>query len=175
MPRRRNFLSAGQRRGPRRETIWTSSADITITTPIAAGGISFLSSLNAAALALRPFTILRTRGIFSLISDQVSAAEAPFGAMGIAVVSDQASAAGLASLPSPIIEESSDLWFVYQFGAAEMSVLTSGMNQAQVYSFDSRAMRKVEDGEDIVVMVENASSLHGFNFIVKFRMLYKLH
>ena len=46
-------------------------------------------------------TIVRTRGMFSVGSDQGLAAEFPFGAFGIAVVSNDAASAGAGSIPSP--------------------------------------------------------------------------
>ncbi len=143
-------------------------------TSVGAGNIDFQSTSNAALLALRPFTVVRVRGMLSIISDQVAAAEEPFGAFGMCVVTDQASAAGLASLPSPISEEGSDVWFAYQFGAAPINTAGVMASVATSY-FDSKAMRKVEDGETIVTLFENASASAGLLYLAKFRFLLKLH
>ncbi len=102
-----------RRQAARRATIWFSGPDETNYSGVAAGTVDLQSSLNPAALALRPFTIIRTVGMFSMVSDQVAAQEDPFGAYGLAVVSDQARVAGVASVPSPITDQNSDLWFMY--------------------------------------------------------------
>ncbi len=175
MPRRRSSFSAGVTRGPRRKTLWFASVDETGTTPVAAGSVDFQGSLNAAALSFRPFTIVRVRGLIHVCSDQTAAVEDPFGAFGIAVVSDQAVAAGVARLPSSIAEEFSDLWLVHQFVSTTWLFLTSGAQSGNVFEFDSRAMRKVEDGMDVVSLFENANATHGIQYIVKYRMLIKLH
>jgi len=48
-----------------------------------------------------------------------------------------------------------------------------GRLMAQVnYPFDSKAMRKVDDGDTIVVMVE--SQVGAFSVAATFRMLFKL-
>ncbi len=157
----------------RRQTLWAFSADESGFTDVVGSGVDFQSSLNAAALALRPFTIIRTVGYLAMISDQVAASEQPFGAWGVAVVSDQAVAAGVAALPSPITDEGSDLWLAYQGLAAPM-VAGPAMPGPSIVQFDSRGQRKVEEGQDIVSMFENASVV-GLRYVVKYRFLLKLH
>jgi len=75
----------------RRESIWLTGG-FQITGIATASTAVFVASLNAAALALRPFTVVRTRGHLYLRSDQIAAAEAYDISYGMAVVSDQASA-----------------------------------------------------------------------------------
>ncbi len=159
----------------RRETLWFGGPDETVWTGVAAGAVDFQSSLNVASLALRPFTIVRVRGLLMLRSDQIAAIEEPFGAFGLAVVSDQAVAAGVASLPSPITDQASDLWFSYTFCAATWQFNTSGAASPTPFEIDSKAMRKVEDGMNIVSMFENGSGGSGCNYIAIWRMLIKLH
>jgi len=172
MPRRQSNFGFRGRGAPRRQTVWFSSADETSFTVVAAGAVDLQSSLNAAALALRPFTITRVRGILSVRSDQIAADEDVFGAAGLAVVSDQAVAAGVASVPSPITEESSDLWFAFEFAAEGATTLIG--NPTTTRTFESKAMRKVEDGMDIVAVFENGGSF-GMEYLLKYRMLVKLH
>jgi len=162
-------------RSPRRKTAWLASPDETALTGVAAAGVDFQGSLNAAALALRPFTIVRARGIVWVESDQIASIESPFGAFGMAVVSDQSVAAGVASLPSPITDEGSDLWFMYQHVATNWRFNTSGASPGNVYQFDSKAMRKVGIGQDIVLMFENADGSFGIRYVAKYRILVKLH
>ncbi len=104
-------------------------------------------------------------------SDQVAALESPFGAVGVAVVSDEASALGITALPQPYQNQDSGLWFVHQFWAVSQGA------DARVtfnhFSIDSKAMRKVDVGQDIVELVENASGADGVQFIWSSRMLIK--
>ncbi len=43
------------------------------------------------------------------------------------------------------------------------------------YTFDSKAMRKVEVGEDIAGVIRNTSASDGLIFLTTGRMLVKLH
>ncbi len=56
-----------------RETRWLDGPHN--RTSVAAGAVSIILSLTAVELALRPFTVIRTRGIWSLRSDQLAAGE----------------------------------------------------------------------------------------------------
>ena len=122
-------------------------------------------------------TIIRTRGILWIRSDQTAAEEEPFGALGFSVVSEQARVAGVAAVPSPITDEQSDLFFVHQFWQSGVSIGSevAFTNLWTAYPFDSKAMRKVADGDAIVVVMENAHAVDAANYILKFRMLFKLH
>ncbi len=95
----------------RRETLWLS-VDATRTIVTAVGG-TLVTSYGAGALALRPFTIVRTRLLIFVQSDQAAAVEATFGAYGQAVVSDQVSAIGITAVPTPVTDLASDLWYVH--------------------------------------------------------------
>jgi len=172
---RRRSSFAG--RGRRRQTLWIGSADSTGVVAIAAGGVRLDGSLNAAALALRPFTIVRTRGWVFVKSDQEANTEVPFGAMGMSVVSDTAILIGITAIPTPITDESSDLFFMWQSFIADRSIISAiGFDDGgSVFHFDSKAMRKVEEGSDLAITLENASSTAGLSFITKFRILIKLH
>ncbi len=159
-------------RGKRRETEWFASADAVALTTLAAATFTLDQSLTAAELAKRPFTVVRTVGSIWVKSDQKAANESPFGAMGFLVASEKAVALGVTALPDPITQEASDSWFVYQQVAA-----SGGPEEGRPfdrYDFNSKAMRKVQDGEDIAVMVTNASSTLGLQFVIKFRLLIKV-
>ena len=43
------------------------------------------------------------------------------------------------------------------------------------FEIDSKAMRKVDEGQDIAVLIQNNSALHGMAYLLEFRMLVKLH
>ena len=173
MPRRRgNFPVV--RQGPRRLTEWLFSADSDATTLLGAGTAVLDQSVSGATIdEIGPATIVRTRGELWVASDQASSSEEPFGAMGFAVVSEQARVAGVTAVPTPITEEGSEKWFIWQ---SWLAYFATGQGVTwQRYSFDSKAMRKIADGDAIVVVLENASAVFGAEFILKFRMLVKLH
>jgi len=135
-------------------------------------------SLTTAELALRPFTVIRTVGSLMVANDQFAATESAVLAMGMGVFNAPAVAAGVASLPTPITDEASDLWFVYEAVPAWITVATAvsiATPGATIRYFDQRAMRKVEDGQDIGVLLENASGTDGVRFWLKFRLLIKMH
>ena len=67
---RKQFRSGGARR----LTTWIGFNPVQ-TDGLAVAGGSAIFSLNAAALALRPFTIVRTHFEFALRSDQAGAIE----------------------------------------------------------------------------------------------------
>ncbi len=166
-----------QRKSNRRLTQW-----FFISVPqvnIAANALSIVASLNAAALATTPFTIVRTRGLLTMWSDQVSAAEAPAGILGMIVVQNTAVLIGASAVPDPLNEAVAD-WYVYQPMQQPTSrqpqgsgpFIETGITQ---YVIDSKAMRKVDVEEDSVVMVRNTSGTEGLTVTFRGRALIKLH
>jgi len=111
MARRLNRVGWVFTPGPRRDTLWffIGSSVVNLT---ALGG-TLLTSLNAAALSLRPFTVIRTHLSVHLRSDQFAASEEQAAGVGMAVVSDEASAIGVSAIPTPVTDAASDLWFVH--------------------------------------------------------------
>jgi len=135
------------------------------------------STLNAAALALRPFTIVRTRYEILWISDQLAATEQPHGAYGQIVVSEEAAAAGAASVPDPI-GQSDAAWFVFEplivrlsFGNNTGFSANAGFHQR----VDSKAMRKVGNNDQVISVVTNSDTAAGAQLSVTGRLLVKLH
>ena len=165
-------------RAVKRATEWFASADVTAETSLGAGAAVLDQALTQAVLAtISPATIVRTRGMLWVRTDQTAATEVPFGALGMALVSEQARVAGVASIPTPITDEADDSFFVHQFWLGALLVGAGGLDAIQpffFFPFDSKAQRKIED-EAIVVTMENASSTHGIGYVLKFRMLFKLH
>ena len=160
----------------RRESLWIG-VGATTTTLAAASTAALINSLNAAALALRPFTVVRTRGNLFGRSDQTVALENYGGSIGYCIVSDQASAIGVTAVPTPDTDLSSDLWFMIEhqqgvFGfISGVGVLELGQHK----DYDSRAMRKVEEGQDLVVVVEANSLVSSWTVKNVGRILVKLH
>jgi len=172
--RKSGFIERGGRM--RRESVWLASGEI-FTTFAAANTAVLLTSLGATLLALRPFTVVRTRGILSIQSDQAAAIENQFFAYGHCVVSDQATAIGVTAVPTPDTDDTSDLWFVYERlmnrTSGGLTDLTS--NLMAVRYFDSKAMRKVEDGQDLISVGEASVNSSGLSLTSHFRELIKLH
>ena len=156
-----------------RQMIW-AGIDLPGATIFNVGQI--LAVANASLLALRPFTIVRIRGVFLVTSDQGAASETNIGAFGAIVVQEEAVDAGVASVPTPIDEPSAP-WFVYEPFVHELAVESAvGFNSpVGTYTrWDSKAMRKVGLTEDVIFVGENTTSAGGI--ITGFgRMLIKLH
>ncbi len=110
-------------------------------------------------------------------SDQATADEDQRVAWGACVVSDQASAAGVTAVPTPITDDGSDLWFahLYMFSGFEFISGVGALLRGTQYSLDSKAMRKVDVGQDLLTVVEMDASSSGTVIIQASRMLLKLH
>ena len=163
----------GVARGPRRRSLWLASS--TVSTTLATPSSVIQTSLNAAAKALRPFTIVRSRGLLLVTSDQITTLEFQDIAYGHIVVQDPAVVAGVVSVPTPATDDASD-WHVYQKVMNEfLFVTSSGVDGAsgRMIEFDSKAMRKVDLGQDLIAVVENVGAGAIVNAYA--RVLIKLH
>jgi len=128
---------------------------------------------------MRPFTIIRSHLMVSVTSDQIIASEDQIGAVGLAIVSDQASAIGITAVPTPVTDQGSDLFFLhhtfaysYEFQGAPA---VSNPNFANWQNIDSKGARKVNDDEDMVMVGELASFSDGVGIVTAGRFLIKLH
>ena len=156
----------------RRDSLWIGMdfQELTLTT----GGV-VAYTLNAAALALRPFTIVRTRMLFQIRSDQAAAIETQVGAFGWSVVSEQAAAIGITAIPTPVTDIGSDLFYFYQLLFGFEQNLTDRTTDAARYVGDSKAMRKVNEDQEPVAVLELSSVGGGFRVLMAGAMLVKLH
>ncbi len=161
----------------RRESLWVRVNE-TDTGLAAASTAAISNSANAALLALRPFTVVRTRGYLSVRTDQEVASEDYHVAFAAAVVSDQAVAIGVTAVPTPITDGGSDLFWMYEDIQDAVNV-QSGVGVdfgiATGRTFDSKAMRKVEDGQDIVFVKEAGTLSTGLICFTAARLLIKVH
>ncbi len=160
-------------RTARRETLWLFFSPISAT--FTAVGGTLLGSLNAAALALRPFTIIRQYYEMMIVSDQAAAIETQIGAFATAVVSDQATAIGVTAVPTPISDLGSDLFMQHQIFMADESNLTDRSKPGAHYSIQSKAMRRVNGDQDMALVAEFSPVGNGFSLTVGGRILIKLH
>ena len=62
------------------------------------------------------------------------------------------------------------------FGGAFTFISGAGFagDTFQRYDFDSKAMRKVPEGSQLVWVVENATTAFGMNYLLQFAVLVKL-
>ena len=163
------------RAGRPRSTFW-------LRTDLGSGG-AFWKSLGAATAVIdqslagvgSDLTIVRTRGMLGVKSDQVAATEEPFGAYGVAIVSEQALAIGATAVPLPYTDADSDQWLVHGYFMADVTAgdATGFTPLATRTDFDSKAMRKIVPGESVVFMLENGSSADGMVYTYNFAMLFK--
>ena len=161
----------------RRETSW-SAVTATRTTLVAGTPVLF-TGFGADTLAQRPFTIIRVRGYGHIASDQIAASEGYMAHIGLSVVSEQALAIGVTAVPNPVADRGSDLWFVYEsFASRILFGDATGFNDGAGVSrtWDSKAMRKVEEGQDVAWVEENEAGTFGGAILTRVgRILIKLH
>ena len=162
-------------RSQKRLTDWAFISPF-LTTQVGAGGV-LIASLNAAALALRPFTIVRSIFELMVVSDQETVSEIQIGGFGVAVVSDQAVGIGVTAIPTPLTDLGSDLWLAHQVLLGNfIGTGNSDTESANRYVVDSKAMRKVNGDQDVVIVTEMNSALaSGLTIFGAGRMLFKLH
>ncbi len=137
-----------------------------------------VASFDAADSGMINPTIVRTRGVVGVrpatgIETDVEIT----GAFGLAVVSDRAFAAGVASVPGPFTDASWDGWFVwhsftYALEASAGATPTAVLDMANRLQVDSKAMRKISDEETIVLVAE--SQTNAFRIDMPLRLLMKL-
>ncbi len=159
----------------RRKVSWAVSVRDTGFTALAANTKVLDQVLDPNTLAnvqARESTIVRVRGILTVRSDQASVLEQQIGALGFILVTDEAVAAGAASIPGPMAEGDNDGWFVWvPFGQDGINVTAGSFGRS--YVIDSKAMRKFQGGLQLVIMVENQHATQGLEFFLSFRMLFK--
>ena len=145
-------------------------------------GVSLGAGINVDGL-----TLVRTRGEFQMYLESASSAGAGFiGAVGLAVVTDQAFNVGITAIPGPVTESNFDGWLYHRFfsviaggiidgGAAADHDQVNAMSAAVRVEIDSKAMRKVKEGETIVGIMEFTEiGTAVARFFMDSRMLFKL-
>ncbi len=161
---------ATRRVAPRRVTTrsrrpggtWARFVLEVVTVPVSSKVLLGTFSLSNAGIGE---TIRRSLGQLYVVSDQASASENQFGAFGIIVANDIALAAGAASIPGPFTDANDDGWLVWQGFSQSLRFGTAvGFeDMGTQYAYDSRAMRRVDEGFGLAVMVENGDAAHVLN------------
>jgi len=156
------------RRAPRRGTNWTRFT-LPVFTAVPAASKVFIAPLVPSNPGLTE-TIIRTRGVLSIQSDQGAAREDQIGAFGCVVVSDIAATAGAASIPGPFTEALDDGWWVWE-GFANTGLQVDAQGGPLQVHFDSKAARRVPEGFQGAVMIENAHATFALEFALSMSVL----
>jgi len=102
--------------GPKRSTTWALCSSPTGSTNLNAATKAIAVLIPSSTLLdLIPFTIVRTRGLVHIRSDQAAASEDQNGAFGMGIVNDVAGALGITALLGPATDCGWPGWFVHQF------------------------------------------------------------
>ncbi len=158
----------------KRATLWLGSTIETTISNLAAASVVLDQSFTFS----EPATIVRVRGGFWVASDQQAGPEVVPGAIGMAIVTDEALAIGVTAVPTPITDQDSESWFLWQPFFTDLRFGTAVGLEYNTYfhvPLESKAMRKVDFGKSLVVVVENSSATAGMRYIMEFRVLVKLH
>ena len=167
--RHRGFQRSSSKRG----MTWGRSPADTVVTALGAA----TAVLDSTAT---PFpqgeTITRVRGHIAIKSDQLAAGENVPGAVGMLLASDQAVAIGVGSIPTPYTDQDSDLWFMHQYFDYALQFGDATGFSAQgfaIFPFDSKAMRKAEEGQTLCVVVENGAAAFAMQYFLHYAVLFK--
>jgi len=91
--------------------------------------------------------------------------------LGGLVVTDAAFTAGAASIPDPVTEVSDDVWAF--ISSISIGTLPRGVGAGDHVMFDSKAMRKVDEGSRLVIMISN-NTAGNIGFAMYMRVLSKV-
>ncbi len=159
--------------GPKRAVQWVGPADQNVIS-VASGASAIVASFDPGGNSMIRPTIVRTRGMVSIRPQSFAGDLSIGGAFGVAIVSDEAFAAGTASIPRPFDDANWGGWMVWRsfFYQLEFADVTGFIIGDRVLEVDSKAMRKVGDNETVVLMVESQTG--AFNIGMHLRQLFKL-
>ncbi len=168
--------TAGVGRGRRQPTNWARTVASGLTVLPASSKV-LLASVVLSNPGINE-TIRRTRGIVLVTSDQGSIQEEQLGAVGAMLVTDTAVGAGVASLPDPVTDANDDGWFVWlpfmQISGAQVTAGTASQTAMNRYEFDSKAMRRMEEGYQVAFVAANASATRGLSIAITISLLSSL-
>jgi len=160
----RNQVSFRGSSGKKRQTEWGICSVPTGFSSINASAKTILVSVPAATLSPEsPATIVRSRGLLTITPDVSSASRTLTGAFGIGFVNEVAGLLGITAIPGPATNCDWGGWFVWQAFQGESQVATAigfaGANAWSLqYEIDSKAMRKFEEGQRLMMVIENTNA-----------------
>ena len=189
MALRRGFSSL-RTSGQRRKTSWSlgpqSGADGAPQSLVVSSSVLMT---GGAAVVEDEVTLVRIRGDLNLLCRLSNAgAEGFTGAFGIGLANTAAFVAGVASLPTPIDEESWDGWIYHRYfsliSGGPLAAATAATQENQVNSrsaamhieVDSKAMRKASGDQTFFAVLQGIEIGSAAQMTVAFnsRMLFKL-
>ena len=150
----------GRTIGQPHRTSWEVGPGGTAVTPTSVAGSFFLG--QAVQATFDTLTLIRLRGEFSaFLNLATSSLDGYAGAFGIGIASFAAITAGIASVPTPITEESSENWLYHHYFSLKAGFPFSagadpGGNDNALTRFDvdSKAMRKIPTDLAIYAAIE---------------------
>ena len=165
-------MATRRSQGSRPNRSWAATVGTTeVTIPAASKVLIGSFALSVSSI---DETVLRTRGMIAVRSDQIATTELQLGAFGMIRVTDVALAAGVASVPGPGTDASDDGWFVWQ-PIDQAFILNTAVGFDSVgfvqYPIDSKSKRIIQEGEVVAIVCENTHATQGFKIVVSLRML----
>jgi len=154
----------GSFRGARSQRAPTSWAGLSVSDATVAAGVKQIVGSFVPVPGLSHETLVRAVGEWEAIGGN----QGPV-VLGMCVITDAAFTAGAASIPDPLTEISDDIWAFI----SSISIATSVTDVPRTRSFDSRAMRKVEEGSRLILMISNGNGV-SIGFSVYMRILTKV-
>ena len=142
-------------RGQTRKVGWGSGPGGTSVTSFFVSSSSILGS--GVVPSSDGITLVRLRGTCLIHLSAATAVTDGFGgAIGVAVVTDRAFAAGIGSIPTPLTSDGFDGWLWHSFFEvhAGVSADITGPYATQRFDVDSKAMRKLTVGQTICAVIE---------------------
>ena len=135
---------------------------------------------SGAEAQLSDMTITRFRGSLLLTMNNDEVANEGFDwAFGVAVVSQNAFGVGITAIPAPLTDIAWDGWFVHEQGTiVQPEAVPNFSSDALVERrpLDSKAMRKINETDTIVAVLETSEIGDGttMSAFLRTRMLFKL-
>ena len=158
------------RGGQRRLTQWVGPADQGFIN-VASGGASIISSISFEEQT----TAVRIRGDLTIIPQSSAADLTIVGAYGEGIVTQEAFAAGVASMPEPFTDGDWGGWMVWRSFSFRLEVGTDTTGFEFLpwdMEVDSKAMRKISPNEVLVAIAESQTG--AFSISAPVRTLLKL-
>ena len=165
-------------RSPRRGMFWEGAGNV--LTPTTGASLVFTCVGETTLENVPNPTLIRIRGEVLVYLTAVGASGAQaLASMGMIIQSKAAIAAGVASMPSPFTDIGSDWLWHYQVPLALRGSIGAdnealGAHVARIY-IDNKSMRKVEQNQALVFIVENVvlTSTVTFQLSAGLRFLFK--
>ncbi len=156
MARLRASLPRGLSRSPRRQTSWGPGPFGIVASTTSS--VALFS--NGSQATVDGLTLVRLRGeLLVFLLSVAGGNEGYSGAFGVCIVSENAFNAGIASIPTPIADQSWDGWLAYQMFHVKSitGTIADGANGPNImarYVIDSKAMRKFKQSDFLVAVTE---------------------